>query len=134
MEDDHVVLEVQERKNNEKKADKRHELFKLIMIGQQTNCKWIELLFGLSGIVLVGFILTIPLTLIPYHDLVRFPEFWYEHLFLGAYSFAIIFVWRAALSWAYMNCDELLLPRNIRLMTLSGITYILLFLVSSYYV
>ena len=66
--------------------------------------------------------------------MVRLPEFWYEHLFVGAYTFAIVFVWRATLSGAYMNCDELLLPRNMGLMALSGITYILLFLVTSYYV
>ena len=74
IKDDHVSFEVIERKTNEDKADKRYELFKSIMLGQPTNFKWIELIFGLSGIVLVTFILTIPLTLIPYHDLVNFPE------------------------------------------------------------
>ena len=60
---------------------------------------------NIFGIVLVGILSTIPLTLIPLHDLVVSPEYWPELLFMGAVAAALEYVKRCFEVSSILNLD-----------------------------
>ena len=71
-----------EKEFYEHKAQKRSEIFKGIIFDEVGGTSLHDVMVSL-GMVLFGFGVTIPFTLLPYHDLILFPEYWYEILLPG---------------------------------------------------
>ena len=122
-----------ERKENERKEYKRNERFKSIILNGPSEFSWIKLFLVSFGIILGGVVMTIPITLIPYHDLVQSPDYWFEHLLPGTYCGMIIFAYKCSASGSYMNIECLSLSRNMMLSSLAGCAYGFLFVLTTYY-
>ena len=123
-----------ENRGNEEKAMKRNKRFKSIILDGPTEFSWIRLFFGLFGIIIFGFSLTIPLTIIPYNDLVQYPEYWYELLLPGPYGVAVGYAFRCILTGSYMNIGYLLLPRRVALMSFVGLAYMFVLILTTYFI
>ena len=65
---------------NEENARKRMELLTSIIVKNPVNFSMPEFLFYTIGISSFGFLLTLPLTFFPLHDIIQYPEYWYEVL------------------------------------------------------
>ena len=122
-----------EKEENEGKANKRNDTFKSIITGRHIeDTSWSKLFLGALGIILLGFMQTIPLTLIPYRDLIQYPEYWWELLIPGSYASSIGFAFRCMFSGSYLNNDHLLRFKNMALVCLAGSVFMLFLLLTTY--
>lgn len=67
------------------KASEREETFKHILLNESINSSWEQCVAYLLGITVVGFSSTLVLTLIPAHNLIQNPDYWYEILLHAVY-------------------------------------------------
>ena len=123
-----------ERTKHEEKASIRCKNFRAIISNELIKFSWIKLFAASFTIIFFGFVMNIPLTLIPYHDLVQYPKYWYELLLPGTYSGLMGFSYRCITSGSYMNIEHLLRPRNVGILSASGCMFILAVLLVSYIV
>lgn len=65
------------------KACKREETFISILMNEDNEMSYQDLIAYPIGISFIGFSSTLMLSLIPFHDLVQFSEYWYEIVFQG---------------------------------------------------
>ena len=119
-----------EKREHEEKSLQRYKKFEFVILNELTEFSWIKLYTVSLMIILSGFVMTTPLTLIPYHDLVQHPEYWFELCFSGTYSGIMGFCFRCITTGSYMNIEYLLLPKNVAKLSLAGCTFILLVWVS----
>ena len=87
-----------EKELYQKKANKREEVFKSIITNKRINFSSVECISYLFRVVVIGFLATTPITLIPARNLVLYPERWYEALFHGLIGSAAIYLYFCALS------------------------------------
>ena len=76
-------------------ANSKHVLTSLI-----SNCKtlgWIAL--SILCMILLSIILSSPITLIPQHDVFRFPEYWYESFFIVNLSYSLTVSLKTVIEW-----------------------------------
>ena len=73
-----------EEHSNERKSRKRTEAFKSIVLDKPKVFAWETLAYSTIGTAFIGVLVTTPLTVIPAHDIIHFPEYWYEIFFHGA--------------------------------------------------
>ena len=76
-------------------ANSKHVLTSLI-----SNCKtlgWIAL--SILCMILLSIILSSPITLIPQHDVIRFPEYWYESFFIVNLSYSLTVSLKTVIEW-----------------------------------
>ena len=123
-----------EKERGEEKARKRNEKFKAIVLNQPINFSWINLLVNSLKIIVSGILLTIPLTIIPYQDVIQYPECWYEILIPGPISQAVSSVNICIRIGSFMNIEYLFLPRIVVLMFLIGFTTMFLLVLMVYYI
>ena len=122
-----------EKSFQEEISRNREMRFRRIVMNQPNEFSFSEYLVWPFCLVLIMFSSTIPLTLIPAHDLLQFPNYWYESLFHGV----LLSTWSCAY-WCVMagmvlNINYILLPKSILHVTLIGnITWVSL-QISSYY-
>ena len=105
-------LELQ-KVNNEERCRKRINVFQRLISGAIVEVSWIKGLLTAIGIILAGFLSTILFTIIPAHDLVQHPEYWYEiifHAMIGHTLISIGFCYPA--SWL-MNISQMRKPRTL---------------------
>ena len=84
---------------HEEKAQARKDLFESIIQNDVTNCSLIELLLYPFAIILISFLFVVPFCFFPAHDLVIYPEHWYEHIAHGVYFYGIF----TSLFWNYIS-------------------------------
>ena len=72
-----------ERTNNEERSRNRAEIFRSLISGSPVDVSWVKGFLYTLGIIIISFPSTFLYTLVPAHDLIRYPEFWYEILFHG---------------------------------------------------
>ena len=111
----------------------RNELFSSIIYAGQIRISWMDAIVPLV-IALFGVVSTTPYTLLPYHDLVLYPSYWYEILFPGTLIDTINFTSSWLFAASYMNLEYLSPARNATYICLVGIPSSLFFLLTSYYV
>ena len=102
-----------EKANNEERSRKRIDIFQHLISGANVEVSWIKGLLTAIGIILAGFLSTILFTIIPVHDLVQHPEYWYEIIFHGMIGHTLIsigFCYPA--SWL-MNISQMRKPRTL---------------------
>ena len=122
-----------EKELYEIRNDKRKEKFWLIIINEPIESSWIDVFIPV-GIILFGFGATIPFSLVPYHNLLLEPRYWYQILLPGTLAMIMIvgYVWLQA--GMYMNIDLLSLPNSYIRICLFGTIFAILYLITTYYV
>ena len=83
-----------ERITHERKVFERKDLFTRLILNDSVTFPWKEFLPYTFGIVLVALLSTFPLNLIPLHDVVQSPEYWYEVLLIVAVAGSLRFIMR----------------------------------------
>ena len=121
-----------EKTRHEKIAKLRNERFKGIILNEDLDFSWTSLLSRTFGIIIAGFLMTTPLTLIPLHDMVEAPQFWYEILFTATFSMAVINANLAIFFGSLMNNEFFFRPQTIRNICISGSVFTIFFLLTSY--
>ena len=121
-----------ERNYHKRIATTRREVFKSIILAEHLEFSWIEFLSRAFGILIVGILIPTPLTLIPLHDLVKFPEYWYEILYTGSYLMTLLGALLAIQFRSFMNIEYFLNPTSIKSMCFSQCAYTLSFLAITY--
>ena len=122
-----------ERRQHEEKLIRRQERFKNILDNLPGDFSLTRLILYNLAIIAIGFAATIPYTVIPAHDLVLYPEFWYEILFHGAIFVAIVYVSYSCVAGYLMNLRYPQLIQNTLVMCMVGVLAIMLLLLSTYY-
>ena len=121
-----------ERNYHKRIATTRREVFKSIILAEHLEFSWIEFLSRAFGILIVGILIPTPLTLIPLHDLVKFPEYWYEILCTGSYLMTLMGALLAIQFGSFMNIEYFLNPTSMKSMCFSQCAYTLSFLAITY--
>ena len=103
----------EEKSSHEEIALNRISTFKHIVLNQKIEYSWREYILYPFCLVLLSFSSTVPLSLVPAHDLILFPEYWYESLFHGL----LLSTWSCAY-WCFtagmvLNITYILLARNV---------------------
>ena len=119
---------------NEEKSNKRNTLMMSIIRNEPIELSWRKGLIQTSIIILVGISSTIPLTLIPAHDLLKFPGYWYETLWHGGYIITWFWVYLCYCVSHWMNIGFITSKRNILFMVIIVNVGHLFLLTSSYYI
>ena len=134
-EDGSMKISLDEEKSYfENKARKRDNTFKEIIQNAQIALSLKEGFVYSFAIPLIGISSTIILTLIPAHDLVKSPEYWYEILFhdiTGPLMWGVPFV--CVKVGTLLNIKYTYAPKNISFMFLVASAASLVILLASYY-
>ena len=102
-----------EKSKHEERNRKREFIFKALISGDIVQVSWTKGLFTAIGIIITGFLSTFLFTLVPAHDLVQNPEYWYEILFHGSLLHTIISIgFCLPASW-FMNISLMRAPRTL---------------------
>ena len=128
------VLSLSQEENFFKnKARKRQERFKHIIENQQIEFAWKKCLTYIFGTIVIGLSSTAPLSLIPAHDLIRKPEYWYESIFHGIFPGTLSYIYAFVLASSLLNLNYLIMKKNILVVCLMGNAMWLTCLLFSYY-
>ena len=128
-----ISLEI-EKKIHQDRALERNERLKAILRNENVSLSFKECVIYLIGITLIGFSSTISLSLIPAHDVVQFPEYWYELLFQGPSGPLIWGALNSCVSAGFLlNVDCVLRMKNVFMILLMEFLHLEFMIVSSYY-
>ena len=122
-----------EKQISEKRGQRRNSIFKSIILDEEANFFWIELSLNSIGIIIIDLLITFPLTLIPFHDLVKFPDYWYEIIVAASLVGIVGIATRCILFGSYMNLEYLLRPLSVALFSLAGFGIPPFLIILSYY-
>ena len=117
---------------HEEIEQKRIERYKSILCNTMNDFSWQKLFKNTFGIILFGVLSTLPMSLIPAHDLVQFPEYWYEILFHGSLTAISGYCLNCCFSGYFMNLRYTFKISNVLIICLIGIGLCLFALVLSY--
>ena len=123
-----------EEHSNERKSRKRTEAFKSIILDKPKVFAWTTLAYYTIGIALIGVLVTTPLTVIPAHDIIQFPEYWYEIFFHGAIGITSEIVRMSFVFGNTLNTTFTQKTRNVLFICISGNVTMFLFLSLTYYI
>ena len=112
-EEPHEVSLKAEKITHQEVARKREEIFKSIVSNNEIELSSMRLTLYPIFITLVGFSFTIPFSLIPAHDLILFPEYWYEAIFHGLMASSCFFTYQCVLAGSVFNLRYPLVRNNI---------------------
>ena len=120
----------QEKAKHEEKNKRRKNLFESLILGGEVEVSWTKGFLTVIGIIIASLISTLYLTVVPAHDVVQNPQYWYEILYhgtIGHISISIGFCVPA--SW-FMNISQMRKPRTLAIVCLIsnvvGNTWVLL--------
>ena len=116
------------------KAQKRQERFKDIIANQEVELARKKYLAYILGTIFIGLSSTFPLSLIPAHDLIRNPEYWYESIFHGIFPGTLSYIYAFVLASTVLNLNYLVMKQNILFVCLVGNTAYLACFLSSYHI
>ena len=103
----------EEKISHEEIALNRITTFKCIVLNEKIEYSWEEYILYPFCLVLLSFSSTIPLSLIPAHDLILYPEYWYESLFHGVLLSTWSFAYWCITAGMVLNITYILRKRNI---------------------
>lgn len=122
-----------ERNLHDDESRKRHEKFKLIIVNGQMELSWTKYIFYPIAIPILSFLPTIFMTLIPAHDLIQYPEYWYEILFHGLLQNTALYSYMSVLAASLFNLRYIIQQKNVFSILFIGNITCLLLLVFSYF-
>ena len=120
---------------HESRAKKRRELFEAILTNEAVEFSWSKTVFYPMIIVLASSLLAVPYCLFPAHDLVKFPEYWYEILYHAAFLFTYDWVFWCFPAGHFLNMRCLQQIRTLlRGVCIIGGVFVFAFFTSTYYI
>ena len=122
-----------ERKHHYGIACKRQENFKLIIQHGQFEFSWTKCIAYPVAIPIIGVLPTLLMTLIPAHDLILYPEYWYEIIFHGLLQNTCLYSYMSLLAASLFNLKYIIQQKNVSYILFVGNLICLGLLVSSYY-
>ena len=123
-----------EKSNHEERNKLRNDTFVALISGKHTETSWTKGILLLILVVLIGFPSTFLYTLVPMHDLLMYPGYWYEILFHGSILHtlrSIAFCLPA--SW-FMNITQMRKIRTLASVCIASNLFNTAWLIVSYYV
>ena len=126
------TLEAEEQLNK-RKSEKRNTVFESIILNRPSVFSAKTLIFYTLGISLTGFLLTLPLTIIPAHDILQSPSYWYEILFHGAIGVTAETIRVCLVFGDLLNINYIRETRNVISVSLVGNLAMVLFVISTRY-
>ena len=123
-----------EEHSNERKSRKRTEAFKSIVLDKPKVFAWETLAYSTIGTAFIGVLVTTPLTVIPAHDIIHFPEYWYEIFFHGAIGITSEIIRMSFVFGNTLNTTFTQKTRNVLFICISGNVTMFLFLSLTYYI
>ena len=123
-----------ERVAHEETLRSRNEKYKAIIMNNPTELSWLRLSKFSLGSVVFGIISTFPLSLIPAHDLLQYPEFWYELLFHQGWACVWTYCFRLLECASYLNFPYIQLRNNVMSICLSGVFVGTVLVIAAYHI
>ena len=108
-----------EKRKHEEKSRRRLNTHLAILRTSSVVFSWLKLIQLSFSTICFGFIFTFPLILVPAHDLVKCPEYWYESLYHAAISTIESCLLNCCLSDYFLNVNY-----SFKLKTMAYITLI----------
>ena len=122
----------QEKVRHEEKELQRKQLLADIIINKPSSASFTKSLCYTLVIILIGFSFTIPFTIIPAHDIIKFPKYWYELFFHSTMSETLGNITFCLLAGYLLNIHHILKARQILIMCVVGNVVQFVFLVAVY--
>ena len=122
-----------ERHLHEKKCRRRKKVFQSIIFNKSIDISWLKGILYTPGIIIVGFLHTISLSLLPAHDLLEFPEYWYELIFHGLWTTTSGWVLQCFRASYFLNITYIRKFRNVFVMCLVGDGTMVFFVIGTHY-
>ena len=116
----------------EGKLRRRNEIFQSIILNRPNKISWLKGLLCIPLIIIIGLFTTAPLSLIPTHDLIEFPDYWYEHIFHGILSTSLGWLLQCFRASYFLNISKIRGCRNVLFMCLIGDLAMISLLIFSY--
>ena len=92
---------------HEKNALAREKVFESILQNDDAKFSWTNTIFYTFAIVLAGSSISIPYLLFPAHDIIKFPNRWYEILYHGCVFSFLDLAFQTAIAGALLNIKHL---------------------------
>ena len=124
----------QEKFNHAKSKRKRKETFQSLISGSAIEVSWIIGISTTIGIILAGFPATFLYTLVPAHNLITNPEFWWEILLHGTVLHTLRSIAFSAISSWFINISQLRKPQTLAISCLFSNLVTTSWLAIGYYV
>ena len=102
-----------EKEQHELKCHIRTESLKAILAGAPTQSSWPAFMFQILGTILMSFVSTFPWSLIPAHNVVHNPEYWYEIILPNASICVINGLFFLLITGTYMNINYIKRVRHV---------------------
>ena len=115
-------------------ANVRFEEFKSILSNDQVQVDWSKFAFNILGTLLTNFVMTIPLSLIPVHNVFYQPNYWYETSLQQSFHIAWMGFYFIITCEYCLNITHIKTIRNILIVCLSGVIQTWVFYTTGYYV
>ena len=122
-----------EKDIHDQNAQRRWNAYVAILRNDNIEFSWLKVFLYTFGIVFLGPLFTLPMTLVPVHDLVKHPEYWYEifyHATLTTFGTCCL---NCCLTGYFLNIDYTLKLKNIANITFIAILLVNLIVLASYY-
>ena len=126
-------LELENLKHGKIKR-KRKETFQSLISGFAIEVSWINGVFTTIGIIVAGFPATFLYTLVPAHNLITHPEFWWEILLHGTGFNTLRSIAFSTISSWFTNISQLRKPKTLAISCLFSNLVTTSWLVIGYYV
>ena len=112
----------------------RKKVFQSIILNRPDQSPWLKDLLHTLTITFVAFLFTIPLSIVPAHDLVKNPEFWYELIYHGMLSTTLGFIFQCVRASYFLNISHIRRIRNVLSICLAGNCASVFFLIGTYHI
>ena len=117
---------------HEGKFRRRKEIFQSIIFNRPIKISWLKGLLYIPFIIIIGFLTTVPLSLVPTHDLIKSPEYWYEHIYHGVVCIALGWLLQCYRASYFLNISIIRGCHNVLFMCLIGASAMICLLIFSY--
>ena len=133
QDDSYKTLE-EENEHHKIKANKRFEEFKKILFGTKIQVGWLKFVFNIFGTLLTTVVMTIPLALIPVHNVFHHPAYWYETPLQGTLNNASMGIYYVFICGYFLNISYIKNARNFLIMCLVGVLQTWIVYTAAYYI
>ena len=122
-----------EKHIHDQNAQRRWNAYVAILRNDDIEFSWLKFFLYTFGIVFLAPLSTLPMTLVPVHDLVKCPEYWYESLYHATLTTFGTCCLNCCLTGYFLNIHYTLKLKNIANITFIAILLVNSIILASYY-
>ena len=122
-----------EKLEHERKCLERYDKLRAIIIGKHVDSEWSNMIFHTLVAMVPGIATNIPAALIPLHNVIIYPEYWYESLIIFIPYMSWQNLSQGLLMAGYMNHALPMQTWNLFTSSLAIITYCILFHITTFW-